>query len=1249
LAELSVTCPKCQAANNVALGSEVEDYTCTQCGAKNPLVDDGMVEAAVDPLIGAVISDCKVIEKLGEGGFGAVYKAMDQNLQRPVALKVMLQSLTSSQEFVQKFIREAITAAQLNHPNIVAIHKVGRDEKRGIHYLIMELLDGKTLEHIVQDKGVLKPEEAVPLILQAAEALAAAHDKKIVHRDIKPENIMVDKRSVVKIMDFGLAKVVQPDMKSTKVMGTPHYMSPEQFEGKQVDGRTDIYSLGVTFYYILSRARPYEGTNTVQIIYAILTSEPKSLLEVSTGTPPELWTIIQKMIAKKPEERYSDFREVRKDLLTFQEKSLADRVVCPQCGARNQRGKKFCRQCGGNLQVKCPACGADEVAGAQTCSACGAAIETLLAVRQNMERALRLKTVGDLRRAYLLLKEVLKLDPAHVEAKKEVAEIDGALREVESVKTEAIELEKTGNLEDALQKVEQLLGRYPGSDDIKRHRDVIKRAFDSRIIAQHMRRADENMAAGNLNGALVSLDAALRLDPKREDILARRRDIEDKVKAFEEAREEARRAYETRRYSEAFRRATEVLRNNPTDSEMAQILEKCRGFLESSEDFVRRGREHLEAGRLVEAKQELEAAAQLRAEDVEVKELLKNVDGQLAAFRDRLVEARTALGDANFDLARRRVGEVLQNLPTDPEALGLMATIARQEAETRKSTEVQQAIEEGEALEKKGDYESALVAYRSAVESDPDSSRAVQSRDRLEARMREVSSVRALADEHLRDGRFEEALHSLERLAKLLPDDKEVYSEAEETREKVKHIQDSLRKAEKAAQEKNHKGVVAAARDVLDLSPNHVRAASLKRDAERSVNAIDRHLKEAERLISSEIFEDALDQLKKARGKGASQETVAALEKTAVDGITASLKTEATRFYSAKDYSAALDAFDRILELRATDEDAKKGKKEAEKRLRALTSEPLAMRSVVSGAAAAVLLMFQVAAVQFRSPPPLKDLKNPEHVPVLPTARELEKPALMDLETAGNADEINRKWKAQDQNRYGSWGDRAKEIYGAIQRARAAGATDPVEGIKALQAIDASLEKDGDEDFYRVRKAAALKVLEELTDSALKNLKDAQDRKDSNRASDLYNAYTGDAALTAPGLKSLGATRLRDMTKQQEATITANFVVDGAFDIATGKMGAANAHTWGAWKSLGQKISESAESLAGESGKKFVEENRAKYRAAWRADLKDRFRKDLQGAAFVKGVEEAGAFLDEFGILGNADEEQKLTGELRGR
>lgn len=147
MADLSVDCPKCQAQNVIASEADSETFTCQACGETSPIAGAVMTgsEPATDPLVGEIVSDCKVIKKVGEGGFGSVYKAVDQNLQRTVALKVMLPSLSTNAEFVQKFIREAVTAGQLSHPNIVSIHKVGRDERRGIHYLIMEFVEGGAL------------------------------------------------------------------------------------------------------------------------------------------------------------------------------------------------------------------------------------------------------------------------------------------------------------------------------------------------------------------------------------------------------------------------------------------------------------------------------------------------------------------------------------------------------------------------------------------------------------------------------------------------------------------------------------------------------------------------------------------------------------------------------------------------------------------------------------------------------------------------------------------------------------------------------------------------------------------------------------------------------------------------------------------------------------------------------------------------------------------------------------------------
>ncbi len=1223
-AELSVNCPKCRAPNSVPLGADVETYNCSSCGAVNPVVEASAEIAPADPLIGATISDCKIVAKIGEGGFGAVYKANDQNLQRSVALKVMLQSLTSSEDFVKKFIREAITAAQLNHPNIVAIHKVGRDEKLGIHYLIMEFLEGKTLADLVEDKGVLKPEEAISIILQCSEALAAAHDKNIVHRDIKPENIMIDRRGTVKIMDFGLAKVVQPDMKSTKVMGTPHYMSPEQFEGKQVDGRTDIYSLGVTFFYVLSKARPYEGTNTVQIIYAILTSEPKSLLEANPAVPAELWTIVKKMIAKKVEDRYQNFREIRKDLLTYQEKSLADRINCPSCGARNPRGRKFCRQCGENLQVKCPACNADEVAGVQVCSHCGAQIETLVTVRQNLERALKLKSVGDLRRAFLLLKEVLKLDPAHAIAKKELLDIETALKEVESTQVEALELEKTGNLQEALQKVESLLGRYPAAEEVKRQRDTIKRAYDARIIGQHVARADEATAAGNLPAAMASLDGALRLDPAREDVLAKKKEVEAKIGAADEARNAASAAFEAKRYAEAFRRATEVLRAHPTDAAMAQVLEKCRGFLESSEEFVRRGSDHLRAGRLPEAKKELEAATQLRPDDEKVRSMLADVDARLTALRRKLAEARTALAEREFETARQRVAEVVRALPGDPEALGLMATIARQEQESKKATSVKMAMDEGADYEKDGNLEGALTCYQQALEVDSDSSDAGKARDRVEARLREISSVRALADEHLRDGRYEEALDALERLRKLLPADTGVANEAEDARAKALKISSALRRAEEAASRMEHAVAVEASKEVLSLSGVHHRAQSLKRDAERAMAVIERHLKEADRLIGSELFDEALDQLKKAKTKGAREKQTGELHKVAVEGITAALKTEATRSYTMGDYAAALDAYERILELRGSDGDASKGKKEAEKRLRALTSEPLSLRAVVAGAAAVLLFMFQVAAVQF----------NTEHTApsggtgqptTTSTVRPIEE-ACWDLENAGQWAQALEAWKKQDaRGANKDVVDNAAQFLGAYL-ASGDGTKDTYDRLVEFQKVDGVLGQS-DEKVREKRIAAGRERVQELSNRLLAELKDEEAKGTMGEPLAMAGKYA-DAEILSEGRTHLGADALVKEANSRLDRLKARDKFAAAIKRAALTPSLEN------WVEAVEKVEKGAEDIQdGTLRTELLAEYRVTVRDEWRKSLLARFPRDPKTSSdtdFLRAVQEASDFAERF-------------------
>lgn len=552
-----------------------------------------------------------------------------------------------------------------------------------------------------------------------------------------------------------------------------------------------------------------------------------------------------------------------------------------------------------------------------------------------------------------------------------------------------------------------------------------------------------------------------------------------------------------------------------------------------------------------------------------------------------------------------------------------MATIARQESEARKSNEVQAALDEGEALEKKGALEDALAAFRRAVEADPDSSKAGQARDRLESRLREISSVRALADEHLRDGRFEEALHSLEKLKGLLPGDEDLTAETDEAREKVDHIREALRRAEKAAAARDHKATAAAAKDVLDLSPNHIRAQSLKRDAEKALNAIDRHVKEAERLISSQIFEDALEQLKKAKGKGATEEMVAQHEKTAVDGITAALKTEATRFYSARDYSAALDAYERILELRGGDSDAKKGKSEAERRLRSLTSEPLAMRSVVAGAAAAVLLMFQIAAVQLRPPPTLRSKEEVAQAKPSIAGKAFEGVALLALEDSRQFREALDLWAKQEADKHGERMRHATEILPVLEESLGKAPEDPLDAIVKLQAIDPLLNKDP--EFFEVRKKPALEALEKLTDQAL-GLFANLEKTDPDRHDDRVQAYQ-DAGLTTP--EYLKATRLAGVVQARAQKKDSRKVVK--MTIAAAK----KAGTTEAWEKVESRIQEVKVNLGeSEVAKATVKDLIAEFEKEWRESLKEEFRDGRSDdGRLYEAVLEASRFLQKFGYL----------------
>jgi len=318
-------CPICQFDNT-------EDSSfCRKCGTQFPFSKDIQFSKTMTLDTATKIMSAgslfagryKVLGILGQGGMGIVYKAEDTKLKRTVALKFLPAELSRFPEARERFVREAQAAAVLDHPNICTVHEV--EEAEGVTYIAMAYIEGESLREKIA-KGPLDIEQAANIALQVAEGLEAAHKKGIVHRDIKSANIMVREDGQVRIMDFGLAKVAGESAltRDAKTMGTVAYMSPEQAQGEVTDHRTDIWSLGVVLYEMLTGELPFRGERETSIMYAIVHEEPRPIEKLKPGIPLEICKIIDKALKKDRSARYPSAAEIARDLMEYRESIRAE-------------------------------------------------------------------------------------------------------------------------------------------------------------------------------------------------------------------------------------------------------------------------------------------------------------------------------------------------------------------------------------------------------------------------------------------------------------------------------------------------------------------------------------------------------------------------------------------------------------------------------------------------------------------------------------------------------------------------------------------------------------------------------------------------------------------------------------------------------------------------------------------------------------------------------------------------------------
>ncbi len=286
-------------------------------------------------MIGKTISHYKIIEKLGEGGMGVVYKAQDSRLDRVVAIKFLPPHLTSDPVEKERFVHEAKAASALNHPNITTVHEI--DEFEGQMFIVMEYCEGQTLKQTVQ-KETLSVKKVLDIAVQTCEGLTIAHEKGIVHRDIKSDNIMLTSRDQVKIMDFGLAKLKGGGgrTRTSSTLGTAAYMSPEQAQGEQVDQRSDIFSFGVVLYELLTRQLPFGGEHPAAILYSIINEEPQPVARFNNQVSARLEDMVFKALTKEKKERYqhvddllADLRREKKSLEYMKTTQIPREVVAP--------------------------------------------------------------------------------------------------------------------------------------------------------------------------------------------------------------------------------------------------------------------------------------------------------------------------------------------------------------------------------------------------------------------------------------------------------------------------------------------------------------------------------------------------------------------------------------------------------------------------------------------------------------------------------------------------------------------------------------------------------------------------------------------------------------------------------------------------------------------------------------------------------------------------------------------------------
>ena len=826
--------------------------------------------------------------ELGSGAMGIVYRAQDPRLGRPVALKTTNAEVAGNPDLLKRFYREAQAAAKLTHPNIVTIYEI--DEANGVPFIAMEFLEGASIQKIIADRSDIPILKKVQIVIDTCKGLDYAHQHGIVHRDVKPGNIVLLSNGQVKIVDFGIARVGVSSMTRTGVvLGTVMYMSPEQVQGQMVDARSDIFSLGVVLYELLTYQTPFPGDDVPSILYKILNEPPEAITKYISQCPAPLEQIVQRALAKDREERYQSAEDMAFDL-----QRIADNLKRETVDVFLQQGQR-CLQQGDltvakeSLQKVLEIDSSHELAKSLLAQARERiqSRQRMQKVEHNLGQAKEALQAEQYEDAVSLLEEVLRLDSGNEEAKqcKQLAvERRDRSEKIRRHLERAGKLAAEADFQRAKADLEAVLAIEPGnSAALGMMRWVIQELSEQerlRQVGQYLEGARAHLARKNFGKALEALDRARELDAFNIEIEALTRLVRSSEEKEERRKLLVRRVAETEetlnkgKLDLALACVEQALREFPDDAQVLRLHEQVRRRTEVEkkrryvEEQLKAARDFVHKNEHSSALAVLERAIQTVPDDPRLGSFLKTVQesqeqiAQETSRQDAIREANEQIRAQNFPAAIDTLEKSLARAGQSPDLIDLLQLARERYAEQQRQERIRQVLARAQSHLREQQHDQAiqvLTRAQNQLESSEIDALLATAREQRQAFEQRREEIVAKALELLESGEAARAVALFEAAPKTYFTKEEfqsVYSQCRQSLDCANFVHGAVQQAEKSLAEEDLDSARSVLEQALKVYPN-----------DASLRAVDKCIQEEELRLRREQRVKLLEEAQVALGR----------------------------------------------------------------------------------------------------------------------------------------------------------------------------------------------------------------------------------------------------------------------------------------------------------------------------------------------------------------------------------------------